>query len=42
MRALLHNAVIVNEDRQYLGYVEISAEGKIVSVSQGEPTAEFK
>lgn len=41
MRALLHNAVIVNEDRQYLGYVEISAEGKIVSVSQGEPTAEL-
>lgn len=37
MRELLHNATIINEGRQFHGYVEISEDGFIASVGDGDP-----
>lgn len=41
MKELLYNAKIVNEGKEYLGYVGISSEGKIEKVGEGVPAAEL-
>ena len=38
---LLHNALIVNEGRHFIGYLSISEDGLIETVREGQPTAEM-
>lgn len=39
MKGLLYNAIIINEGKRFKGYVEISENGVIAGVGEGEPSA---